>query len=545
MINTKYSISIFAGLFLIFCENAYSADLTSYQTRIQNCSPDLTSTSNNGNISGYDNAPKRKSCVRAVLKDLKKIKADEKACDKSCREDIYEIEMNAKSDHGLEDFSEARRKEDCDSFYDESQEDFKECNKIPIKAARSCSKFLEDEGGFLQSSEMQMAAPFMGMVNGADTLVGIYSAMSDKPQCYLSKEDYKQKEDSMDSERKDLEEKIKKNMEDVETAQREYADKLKEWADAEQKIADRLLEIPKEVKNAKYEIDKKKVEVKLQADSKYAAMLDQIEEGRRKYNDMVLAKSVALAEMSDFILHDKCAQTAVGVNPAQTNAANPPKTPPTAVQNSFAGAFAQGKSLSKDIQRKYNACMNIEKAKAKRTQAAILSEISNMRSKLQTYENVLGQINQDKIRADEDLVHQITQIDENANAEAQKLRGEYLKIQSEKVTEQKLMSDKVNRLTADSKKLSQQLAVISMKLQQYKNSRPPTIKDDRSLDSLMSQCGPEYEQSLDSFKSQCCSKGFSIKGSQVCKFEYRDYTKPGLTAKQKRELKEAEAKKTR
>ncbi len=463
----------------------------------------------------------RRSCINDLIDTLEK---ERKNADKSGKSSIDKYISNLQSSYGIPESQDSiKTKEDCDNMFSSNQDDFKECGKIDTKKARGCYKSAPAEDGIMQSEAMQMATPLLGMVSGADTLLGAYTAMNDQPSCYLSKDDFIAKEDKLNDQKKDLEEKIKKNMEDAETAQNDYSAKLKDWAEKEGAIADRLEAIPGETAENKDKLDSAKVKVKMEADSKYAAILDQMSEMRSKYNQMVDQKSVAMAENNEFSVHDKCAEIAVGNDPAKQKASPQPSAQ---VQASFAGAFAQGKILTTNIQKRYDNCVNVERKKIKALQNQYESGLKSIKSKLDSYETVLGKIDAEKLMAEQEINKQIAKLATSADAEIKKLARDYQRIQADKTNEQTLLKQKLARLESENKKNSQQLAILGMKLQAYQSKRPPKNSDGKSMAELMDQCGERWDIILKGYKESCCSDGirYTGTGSAMCKAKYSDFT---------------------
>jgi chromosome segregation ATPase len=364
------------------------------------------------------------------------------------------------------------------------------------------------------------------MVNGADAILGIYSAMNDRPECYLSKEDFQAKEDKLDTQKKDLEEKIKDAMKEAEDAQTEFADQLAKWAETEGELADKLAAIPGESEDAKYKLSSEKVKIKMQVDSKYNGTIGKMGELRRKYNDMVSAKSVALAENSQFAIHDRCTIIATGGDPTKQSAANP--KPPQAVQASFAGAFAQGRALSANIQKRYDNCLNVEAKKLSRLESSFTSELAAIKADLQAAEASLGQLAEEKRMADEEIIREIGKIDIKASATVKEIQGKYQRIQTEKTNKQAALKSKLERLASETKKNQQQLAILQMKLSHYAGKSPPKNMDGKSMGDMLNQCGENYRVLLESFQTTCCKADYNYNGtgSSACRYKATDYTKP-------------------
>ncbi|OYZ18257.1 MAG: hypothetical protein B7Y39_13785 [Bdellovibrio sp. 28-41-41] len=483
-------------------------------------------TANGGVSAEANNESAQARCARGAMRELAAKKKECAKDDTECRANIETAINDLESDFKVEESkTESRRKDRCESLYEDDKEIYKECAKVPAKQARSCSKTVNESGGFMQSDEMQSASSMLGMVSGADTLLGIYSAMNDRPDCTLSKDDFKENENKLEDQKKDLEEKVKVNMKDAEDAQTEYADKLKSWAEAEGKIADRLNEMPNEKEDAMHKLDNEKLKAKMQADSKYSSIVDQIAETRRKYTDMISAKAVALSENSSFAIHDRCAIVATGGDPAKQN--NASAKPTTAVQGSFAGAFAQGKTLTSNIQKRYDNCINTETLKQKRIESTFVNELAALKSKLTSYDSVLGQINEEKRLADQEIIYQMQNIEKNATGEAKKLAAEYQRIQTDKTNEQSLLKQKLERLNSETKKYQQQIAILAMKLSMYSGKRPAKYSDDKSMADMLNQCGEDFKNLLENFHDNCCKpSAFSGTGSSVCRMSYSDYSKP-------------------
>lgn len=477
-----------------------------------------------------------KACVDGALEKLKRFECDNDKLAFKCEEEKNDFIRRMQVNYEIsENPNDTKLKERCDNAYASIEDDVKECSKLNMKTARSCFKSASTEDSFMQGETMQMATPFLSMVSGADTLMGMYSAMNDNPSCRLSKEDFRANEEKLDTQKKELEDKIKDNMKDAEEAQSSYSEKLKDWAEQEGKIADRLEAIPGEKEDNTDKLNSEKVKVKMQADAKYNAVVEQMGELRRKYNDMIDAKSVALADNSDFAIHDRCALAATtGGDPnKQKNTAT--AIPTQAVQNSFSGAFAQGKILTTNIQKRYDSCINSENKKQKRIENTFAREMSAIKSKLQSYDAILGQINEEKRLAEQEIIKQIAKLAVNADKEIRALAREYQRIQADKTNEQSLLKQKLARLESENKKNQQQLAIIGMKLNHYQGKKPPKNNDEKSMEDMMDQCGENFRVKLDNFKikQQCCTvkdnmgkdkpTGYSGTGSALCEKDYDDF----------------------
>ncbi len=484
--------------------------------------------------------------INAYYSSKCKISSSGKIKDDAFRNDCSALRISlAEVRHSADipDFAGDDLKEKCDNIFTEEKDNINECKKLDMKQANACAKSAQDDGGIMQNDTMQMATPLLSMVSGADTLYGLYTAMNDKPACRLSKADFTAEKDKLETQKKDLEDKIKENMKDSETAQSEYATKLKEWAEQEGKIADRLEAIPAEKEDSKDKLDGEKVKTKMQADSKYNAVVDQMGEMRRKYNELVDARSVAMAKSSEFAFHDFCSEVAVGNDPTKQKPSNQPSH---TVQAQFGGAFAQGKTLATNIQKRYDACMNEKRASNRQVTNSFANELSAIKAKLQSYEGVLGQINEEKRLAEQEINKQIAKLAVSADAEIKKLARDYQKIQADKSNEQALLKQKLNRLATENKKSQQQLAIMGMRLQAFAGKRPPKTTDDKSMDDMLTQCGPDFLSRFGDFKNTCCASGsYKGSGASACKTGIADFTAtlPTLTKEERAAKRKADQEK--
>ncbi|GEM_PF-3082552 len=521
------SIGFLGSLGFSILTHAAAPDFETIASKaLKDCNQTTPSAGANGAITSTADTGARAACAKMAIREIEKGRKSCDAKDTECRASAEQAIDDLESVFAVtESKTESRRKERCESLYEDDKDIYKECSKVSAKQARSCSKIVSEGGGFMGSDEMQMATPMLGMVSGADTLLGLYSAMNDRPDCTLSKDDFKAQEDKLEEQKKDLEEKVKDNMKEAEDAQTEYSEKLKAWAESEGKIADRLNEMPAEKEDAMHKLDNEKLKAKMQADSNYNSVVDQMGELRRKYNDMVSAKAVALAENSDFAIHDRCSIVATGGDPTKQNTAN--AKPTQSVQSSFAGAFAQGKVLAVNIQKRYDACIKTESLKQKRVESTFVSELSAIKAKLASMDTQLGQINEQKRIADQEIIYQMQNIEKNAANEAKKLAAEYQRIQTDKMNEQTLLKSKLERLNSETKKYQQQLAVLAMKLSMYSGRRPAKQADDKTMADMLNQCGESYSELLAAFQSNCCKpQAYIGSGANVCRYTYTDYSKP-------------------
>lgn len=544
-------VSVFLFLAVTFCFHLSHADLTDgYQARIDTCITEATTSKTNavtGEDSQVTNSAKLRNCVSKVLKDVRK-KRDSSSCDSKCKEELDDFSSDALSNTEMpESRSDTNRTAMCDAMYDSESEDIKECKKLDMKTANACAKAQEDEGlEFLEGDTMQMASPLLSSVSGADALLGMYGAMKDRPGCYLNKTDFKDEKDSLTEQKKELDEKVKENMEAAEEAQKEYSEKLKEWAEREGAILDEVKEMPAKKEDARSKLEDEKIKTKMQADSQYGKTLDDMGELRRKYNDMVSAKAVAMSENSEFMIHDRCALIATGGDPAKQQSGS--KQAPSAVQSSFAGAFAQGKVISGNIQKRYDSCVKTEALKLKRIEGTFVNELAAIKAKLTSLDTALGQINDSKRLAEESINKEMQRLERDTANQANKLAAEYQRIQADKKNEQTLLKQKLERIATDTKKQQQELAILSMKLSAYSGKRPPkTGNNDKSMAEMMDQCGANFISMISAFKRQCCNGKYNGVGVSVCKMSYKDFEAelPKLTPAEKKAAREKRSKDTK
>lgn len=428
-----------------------------------------------------------------------------------------------------ENVAEERLKDECDSVYQAETEKFRDCAKVDWKTASGCYKADSGEGsgGFMESDGMAMATPMLGMISGANTMLGVYQAMTDRPACYLNTSDFLAREDKLDDQKKDFEEKMRANTEKAEEAQTDYARKLKEWTSEEGKIADALEEIPGKKEEEGRKLDNEKVKLKMQADSKYSAVLDAMNELRAKYNDMVDAKSVALAENSAFTIHDRCVQESV----ASSNAAQAAKqgsnsrnaAPPSVVQGSLDSLFLVGSVNVKDSRQRYDSCIAREKTKQRTLESKVGRDLSAIKAKLLSYDKALGQIEQEKMLAEQEISYQIGKLAQDADKQTRNLARQYQQIQQDKTNEQALLKQQLERLQKENKQYQEQLTILSMKLSQFQGKKPPR-NGEKSVAEMMDQCGADFQKMLHSFQEMCCTRNYRGAGKAICKQTYKNYT---------------------
>ncbi|MCB0370140.1 MAG: hypothetical protein KDD45_12130, partial [Bdellovibrionales bacterium] len=222
-------------------------------------------------------------------------------------------------------------KDTCDNYYEEYKDTFRDCRSAYENMSEKCN--MNDDDELIDNDTLNKASPFIRMIGGADVMLETYTAMNDKPGCYMSRSEFTDEKRDLNDEVKELEQKIKENTDDAQKAQEDFADKLKEWADQEKEISDRLTEIPLEKDKNLNKLNKEKLNAKTEAEAKYNAIVDQLLELKSKYNDLVAAQAVALEDSSEFAMHDKCLQSVEKIKSTKNQ-----NTPPNTTASSFRGA---------------------------------------------------------------------------------------------------------------------------------------------------------------------------------------------------------------
>lgn len=398
----------------------------------------------------------------------------------------------------------------CDDKYDDYNENYKECRPAYEKMSDKCNG--KGDAEIVDSDTLNMVSPLLSGVKGADTMLEVYSAMNDKPGCYLSKSDFMEQKGSLKDEVNNLEEKLKKNRDDGQEAQEKFADKLKDWAEEEKRIVDRLQEIPLEKENKLDELDKKKIKAKMEAQSKYNAIYDEILKTKRAYNELVDSQTVAMVDTSEFALHDKCLNSLAEAD-GKKNKNNVTAVP--AVSKSFSGAFLLGKNADVYKQKAYDLCMTRERKNAVRISRQIINELNSMKQKLVTYDRVLGQIDDELKLLDADVTKQIARQEQSLNKEIQSLSIKYQQIQTDKTNQQNLLNQKLKSLDDDTKNIEKKISIAKLKLQHFTNKTAPTDSD-KSVTKQIEAC-EDFPDFKDSFYNKCCNNDYQGSGAKLCK----------------------------
>jgi DNA repair exonuclease SbcCD ATPase subunit len=444
----------------------------------------------------YDDANEAyRTCATGSKKDCSELKAK---ADKLKRE----LEFN----HGK--VTDSSDNEFCEQKLEEYNETYKECRSAYDTMSDKCNGKGEME--IVDSDTLNNASPFLNMLSGADTMLDIYSAMNDKPGCFLNKSDFMDEKRDLKDEVKDLQDKIKENTEKAQEAQEAFADKLKDWAEQEKEIADRLEEIPLEKDRKLGDLDKEKMKAKVEAESKYNAITDQILEMKRKYNELIDAQAVAMTDTSEFAIHDKCLN-AIAKSEAEKNKNGAQQT----ATNSFKGAFLLGKNAQVYKQKTYDLCMSRERKNAVRVEKSFINELNSMKHKMNSYDIMLGQIQEEKKSIDADIAKQMQQLQASTDKEIKSLALKYQQIQQDKTNQQNLLTQKLKTLETDTKSLQQKVSVAKLKLQHFSNKTAPT-NSDKSVTKLINEC-EDYPDFKEDFSSRCCNDTYQGKGKSLCK----------------------------
>lgn len=530
----KILILTYVAAVLFISKQSYAGSIDGYESQINQCAQDNQSSSSfqNGMGTSVNKDPALKACINKVIRQIqldKKTNGCDKLADADSAKrekcsDLEQVLQNAYSTAGFDPSSidVGGLGKQCQSEYDENSDLIKQCKSMDVAQAQKCLEPSSTEMDFMNTDQAASMGPLVGMVSGADTLLGVYTAMNDRPGCYLSKSDFRDNEKSLTDQKKEIEDAVKDNAEKAETAQSEFADKLKEWADQEKEISDRLADIPNEREEKLTDFDKQKADAKIQADGEKVKIVDQIAELRRKYNDMINQKAVTMAENDDFSIHDLCAAKAVGQDPTKKGQESNSPATMNKVNNSFSGAFMRGKVLTGNIQKRYDSCINVEKKKRTRIDAAYSADMGAIKGKIQSLESMLGQLEASAKVNEEYMNKKIEQYTKSLDAEVKKLALKYQQIQKDKATQQGLLQQKLKRLQEDNMKKQRELMVVKMKLQHYEGKKPPKNSDKAMLE-MADECGASYTDFVEFFKKNCCdNRAYQGGGQFLCKYDLKD-----------------------
>lgn len=469
---------------------------------------------------------------RAYQKDLQKQKDDaldavnsaEKnysACMKQNKNDV------SKCSDKLEEVDKARSKLDilggskesavdkrCDIQFDTYNDDYKECRVSYENMKDKCTSKSDLE--VIDNDTMQATAPLMSMLSGADAILDIYGAMNENPQCSLSREDFKQERDSIKTDIKDIENQISDKTKEMQDAQEKYSEKLNEWADREREILDELNKIPVEKEKNRRKLDDQKVKMKIEAESKYNAVIEQMNTMTAEYNAIIQDQKGALYQASDFAMYDTC-------NMEYEKRAKASGTTP--VSNGLSGAFYNG-NLKRNDKVNYMAnCLKIQKQNAKRVETAFVNKLNSIKQKLESFDKMKGQIEEERKLADQAIAKDMQDLEYDAATKAASLQNEYKSIQDKKVKEQALLNQKLSTLKDEIAKLTRQASILKLRVQHYSTKAMPK-NSDKAVKALVDAC-----EGIDGFKrnflSMCCDGRYQGKGAtSLCTSFSRTTTDP-------------------
>ncbi len=411
----------------------------------------------------------------------------------------------------------------CDDKYDDYNTNYKDCRPAYEKMSDKCNG--KGDAEIIDSDTLNMVSPLLSGVKGADTMLEVYSAMNDKPGCYLSKSDFMEQKGSLKDEVRDLEEQLRTNIKEGQTAQEEFKDNMKEWADEEIQILDDLNKMPIEREKKVKELDKMKTKAKIESQSKYNTINDEILKTKRAYNELVDSQTVAMVDTSEFALHDKCLNSLAEID-AKKNKNGTPAAP--AVSKSFSGAFLLGKNADVFKQKSYDLCMSRERKNAVRISRQIINELNSMKQKLVTYDRVIGQIDEELKILDKDVTDEIKSFDSSQNAEKANKKLRYLKIQDDKKNAMAELVSKLKSLDDDTKNIEKKISIAKLKLQHFTNKTAPTDSD-KSVTEQIEAC-EDFPDFKDSFYDKCCNNDYQGSGAKLCK-SFEKTTRKGKSEK--------------
>lgn len=415
--------------------------------------------------------------------------------------------LEFKSKQKLDDSSDVKV---CDDKYDDYNENYKECRPAYEKMSDKCNG--KGDAEIVDSDTLNMVSPLLSGVKGADTMLEVYSAMNDKPGCYLSKSDFMEQKGSLKDEVKDLEEQLRTNIREGQTAQEEFSKQLKTWAEEEITIVDDLQKMPIEREKKIKELDKMKTKARMEAQSKYNTINDEILKTKRAYNELVDSQTVAMVDTSEFAIHDKCMNNLAEIDAKKSKSG---ATTAPSVSRSFSGAFLLGKNADVYKKKSYDLCMNRERKNAVRISRQIINELNSMKQKLVTYDRVLGQIDDDLKLLDKDVNDEIKSFDASQNQEMANKKLRYLKIQEDKKNAKNELDTKLKSLDDDTKNIEKKISIAKLKLQHFTNKTAPTDSD-KSVTKQIEAC-EDFPDFKDSFYNKCCNNDYQGSGAKLCK----------------------------
>lgn len=439
------------------------------------------------------------SAQKAYTDCVKKKKDDTSKCT-----DELEALDNAQSAlNDLGGTSESAVDKRCDQQYETYNDDYKECRASYENMKDKCTSKSDLE--IIDNDTMQSTAPLMSMLSGADAILDIYGAMNENPQCSLSKEDFKQERDSMKTDIKDIENQISDKTKEMQEAQEKFSDKLNEWADREREILDELNKIPIEKEKNRRKLDDQKTKTKIEAESKYNAVNEQMNTLTADYSAAIQDQKAALYQASDFAMFDNCNME------YEKRVKSSGSTP---VANGLSGAFYNGNLKRSDKVNYMANCMKVQRQNAKRVETAFVNKLNSIKQKLESLDKMKGQIEEERKLADQAIANEMKDLEYDAETKATSLRNEYQGIQDKKLKEQALLNQKLTTLKNEISKLTRQASVLKLKMQHYSTKTIPKSSD-KSVQKLISDC-EGFDGFKNNFVAMCCNGRYQGKGTSLC-----------------------------
>lgn len=430
-----------------------------------------------------------------------------------CLDELNEIDNLETSFNNKWTLPDSPKEKRCDQQYDTYNDEYKECRSSYERMKDKCTS--KSDLGLIDNDTLQATAPLMSMVSGADAILDIYGAMSENPQCTLSREDFKQERDSIKDDIKDIENQISDKTKEMQEAQEKYTEKLNDWADREREILDELNKIPIEKEKNRRKLDDQKVKMKIEAESKYVSVTEQINTLTAEYSSIIQDQKAAVYQSSDFAMYDTC-------NMEYEKRAKAAGTVPTA--NGLSGAYYSG-NLKKTDKVNYMAnCLKVQRQNAKRVETAFVNKLNAIKNKIESMDRMRGQIEEERKLADKAIADEMKDLEYDAESKATSLRNEYQGIQQKKQQEQALLNQKLQTLSNEISSLKRKASVLSMRMQHYSTKTLPKSSD-KSVEALISDC-EGFDSFKNTFTSMCCSGEYQGKGKSLCSgFKPRE-TKP-------------------
>lgn len=399
--------------------------------------------------------------------------------------------------------------EECESLTEKYTDDYKECRPSYENMSKTCNAKSNLE--IIDNDTLQSTAPLMSMLSGADAILDIYGAMNENAQCDLSREDFKQERDSMKTDIKDIENQISDKTKEMQEAQEKFSDKLNEWADREREILDELNKIPIEKEKNRRKLDDQKVKTKIEAESKYSAVSEQMNTLTADYNAAIQDQKAALYQASDFAMFETCN------NEYEKRIKSAGGTP---VANGLSGAFYSGNLKRSDKVNYMANCLKIQRQNAKRVETAFVNKLNSIKQKLESLDRMKGQIEEERKLADQAIANEMKDLEYDADTKATSLRNEYQGIQTKKLKEQALLNQKLTTLKNEIANLTRKASVLKLKMQHYSTKKMPKSSD-KSVAELIDKC-KDFDDFKNDYTNQCCDGSFRKNKGLCSSFKIKD-----------------------